>query len=175
MLLLIAGTLPTGLIGVLGKDTFESAFGSLQAVGVFFVITAGLLISTYFTRRKAKGDLHFGRALLIGIVQGLAILPGISRSGSTIAAAMALGVEPERAARYSFLLSIPAILGALVLKMRDVSLSELDVGIFTLGFFVSAIVGWLALWLLIALIRKGRLHWFAPWCAGMGILAWIVA
>ncbi len=172
---LFAGTLPTGVVGVLLKERFEAAFSDLHLVGAALFVTAGLLISTRFTRAKAVGGLSFGKALWIGLAQSAAITPGISRSGSTISAAMLLGVRPEEAARFSFLLSVPAILGALVLKLRDVDPGGLSAGTLLIGFGVSALTGYAALWFLIRILGRGGLHAFAPWCVLAGGLAFSLA
>ncbi len=171
VILIGLATVPTGVIGFLGKDFFESLFTSVAAVGAFLWVTALILAGTWFTRRNARGDWAGWKAILVGIAQGFAILPGISRSGTTIALSLALKVRPEEAARFSFLLSIPAILGALALKLGDVSIDQLAWLPFLVGFAVSALVGYAALWLVIRLVERGRLHWFAPYCAVMGLIA----
>ena len=171
LLLLFFGTIPTGLIGFFGKEHFERAFGSVELVGVFLFLTAGLLLTTYYTRRTAVRGLSFFNAFVIGIAQGMAIMPGVSRSGATIAVAMGMKVEPASAARFSFLLSIPAILGALALKIGDIDPSDLDAVALSAGFLTSCIVGYAALCFLIRVIAGGRLHWFAAWCALVGVVA----
>lgn len=109
-------------------------------------------------------------AVLIGVSQGFAIIPGISRSGTTIACALLLGVEREHAARFSFLLAIPAILGALLLQLKDMSgwesVSWLPVG---LGFVAAAVTGLVALRLLIPVVNKGAFHYFAVYLVPVGI------
>jgi undecaprenyl-diphosphatase len=110
--------------------------------------------------------------LIIGVVQGLAILPGISRSGSTISIGLLLGIRREAAARYSFLLSIPAIIGAGLLSLKE-GLSQADAAmrISLLGAVTAAFVGYGALKCLLHVVKKGRLHLFAPYCWLVGILA----
>jgi undecaprenyl-diphosphatase len=117
-------------------------------------------------------------ALLVGLVQGLAILPGISRSGSTIATALFLGVDRKVAGRYSFLLSIPAIVGALVLGLDTPELhTTIPLTTIVAGSIVSAVVGWLALVILLRVVDRGQLHRFAPYCWLVGAatlaVAWI--
>ncbi len=167
----VLASIPTGLIGVLFKDTFEQLFSNPRLVGVALLGTSLAIFSTRWTIPKAKGTLSLGKSLLIGLAQGIAITPGISRSGSTIATATALGVSKQEAARFSFLLSIPAILGALVLKSRDVVWSALDWTPLILGFLSSALVGLACLILLLWLVEKGKLHWFAAYTLPVALLA----
>ncbi|RJO66263.1 MAG: undecaprenyl-diphosphate phosphatase [Myxococcales bacterium] len=174
LLYIFVATAPTGLIGVLFKDTFEAAFGSLVAVGAMLWTTAALLVTTRFTFRRA-GTLTWRRALALGVVQGLAILPGLSRSGSTISAAMLGGVSAEEAMRFSFLMSIPAILGAVTLKAADADFAALSPAPFAVGLFVSAVVGYLALVVLARAVKSGRLYLFSFWCGAAGALALYLA
>lgn len=158
------GTLPTAAMGILLKDLFEGLFHSPQAVCFALLITGTLLFSTRFlaaTDRRARA-LGVGVALAVGVAQGLAITPGISRSGSTIAVGLLLGLDRELAARFSFLLSIPAILGAAVLVAKDgVTLPAGAGPALAVGFISSMVVGYAALVLLVALVRRGGLHNFA--------------
>ncbi len=109
-------------------------------------------------------------ALLIGLVQGLAITPGISRSGSTIAVALLLGIQKETAARYSFLLSVPSIVGALLLKIGDAG-GNVGLAATILGFAAALLTGYFCLVFLVRIVKKGRLAWFAPYCFLVGLLA----
>jgi undecaprenyl-diphosphatase len=113
-------------------------------------------------------------ALFIGLMQGLAILPGISRSGATISAALYLGVERSTAGRFSFLLSLPAIVGALLLEIRNGAVSSASAPVLLLGGAVAAATGWLALIALLRIVKSGHLHRFAPYCGalGAGVLLW---
>lgn len=173
-LLIVLGTVPTAMIGLAFEERFESMFGSVRMVGVMLIVTGLVLL---LTRRVGAGgrdtaELTWRDALIIGVVQGLAITPGISRSGVTIGAALLLGIERETAARYSFLLSIPSILGALLHRLND---TDDGVGLTALivGFTAAAITGYLCLALLVQLVKKGRLAWFAPYCLAVGLLALI--
>jgi undecaprenyl-diphosphatase len=178
----VVGTIPTGLAGVLLKDVFEQAFGSITAVGFTFLITGGILMSTRLRRlsQEAPPDdghltLTIPRALLVGVAQAFAITPGISRSGTTIVAGLHLGIERVTAARFSFLLSIPAISGAVVLHLRKASLANTsDLGLYAAGAVVAAISGYLALRWLVALVRRGELHWFSYylWPLGLTVLVY---
>lgn len=161
--MVVLGTIPTALIGLFLKDGFEALFHSPRAVSVALFVTGLLLWSTRWSER-AEGTRSLGVwiALAIGLAQGLAITPGISRSGSTIAVALLLGLERDQAARFSFLLSIPAITGAAVLVAKDgVGVPDGAWGALAAGCLSSMAVGYAALVLLVALVRRGGLHRFA--------------
>jgi undecaprenyl-diphosphatase len=171
-LLIAVGTIPTAVIGLTFEDTFERLFGSVRLVGFMLIITGTVLLLTRLARsggREASG-LRWSDGLIIGVVQGLAITPGISRSGVTIAAALLLGIERETAARYSFLLSIPSILGALLLRMGGAD-NGVDTTALAVGFIAAALTGYFCLALLVRVVKRGRLSWFAPYCFALGLLA----
>jgi undecaprenyl-diphosphatase len=161
--LVCVATVPTGLIGVTLEDTFEALFSSLVPVTIALGLTGALLFATRTLKESTDASrLGIGTALLIGLAQGIAITPGISRSGSTIAVALFLGLPRELAARFSFLLSVPAILGAVVLKSRHgIPLDGVDFGAVGTGFFASMGAGYLALTMLVALVKRGGIHRFA--------------
>lgn len=176
MLMLVVATVPTAIIGLGLEDLFTALFHNPVAVAVAFAFTGTFL---WFTRYAAKGDiqahnLSFGKAVAIGLAQGMAITPGISRSGSTIAAGMFLGMDRQAAARYSFLLAIPTILGAFVLKAGDLSLEGASVTPIVVGVVASAVSGYAALRLLIHLVKAGDFSKFAyylwPLAAGTLLL-----
>ncbi|RME25918.1 MAG: undecaprenyl-diphosphate phosphatase [Deltaproteobacteria bacterium] len=162
---LAIGSLPTAAIGLLLQDWFEAAFSNPISVGVAFAVTGTVL---YLTRFAPRGEVDLRtmnptRALLVGLAQGIAITPGISRSGSTIAAGLFLGLRRDVAARYSFLLSIPAILGAFSLKVGELSTDQASLGPLVVGFAASAVSGYLALRVLLKLVDSGdfsRFCWY---------------
>jgi undecaprenyl-diphosphatase len=175
-LLIVIGSIPTAILGFLFAGIVDRLFTSGLNTGLMLIVT-GLLL--WLTRQKvaSKEQAQSNRltpknALIIGTVQGLAIIPGISRSGSTISIGLMLGIDREIAARYSFLLSIPAIIGAGLLSFKD-SLFQKDLAIETalLGALTAALVGYAALKALLQMVKKGRLHVFAPYCWLVGILA----
>ncbi len=173
--LVIVGSVPTALIGVGFKDVFESLFHGVRPVGVALLVTGALLLATKW-RPGGQVDalkMSVAAALLIGVAQGLAITPGISRSGTTIAIALFLGFERSLAARYSFLLSVPAILGAVVLMMSKEPLSLQGVSWITLGvgFLTAMLVGYAALVMLVALVKRGGLHRFTWYVWPLAIVA----
>ncbi len=166
--LIVIGTLPTVIIGLLFKEIADQLFSSLIIVGCMLLITGILLWSTRWIKKQSKGINRFSvkDAVIIGIIQGLAIAPGISRSGSTIAVGLFLGLSRETAARYSFLLSIPAILGALVLILKDLAQGGvvIQMNAVILGGATSCIVGYCSLKFLVFIVKKGQMHLFAPYC-----------
>ena len=179
LMLLAIGTLPAAFVGFFLADWIERVFDSLMVVGIDFLVTGAILWST---RRAPAGDAaerpSTRTAGAIGLAQAVAVLPGISRSGSTIATAMWLGLDPVRAAEYSFLLSIPVVLGAAALQLPNLAADVTAVGAIPLlaGFVASLAAGILAIRLLVALLKRGRFHRFAPYCLTIGIatIAWAV-
>ena len=173
LLVLVAATIPTAVIGLGLEDVFEELFHNARAVGVAFAVTGTVL---WFTRSVPKGttDAHqltWSKAVAIGLAQGVAITPGISRSGSTIAAGLFLGMDREAAARFSFLLSIPAIGGAFILKMGELNLGTVNVAPVLIGVFASAISGYIALRVLLRLVRGGDFSKFAFYLWPLAVFA----
>ena len=171
LVLILAGSVPTGLIGFIFKDFFESMFASTLTVSFALLFTGLFLFLTGRIREGTKDITGFRilDALLIGLAQGLAIIPGISRSGATISAGLFLKLDRELIARYSFLLSIPAILAALALQVKDAGQSTFTPLGLSLGFLAALISGFLALLLLLKIVRRGRLHFFAYYCWLVGL------
>jgi len=172
--LILVGSVPTAVLGLLFRKIADQIFGAVWIVGVMLLITGSLL---WFTRwvgveGRTVNAMRPGDALAIGLTQGLAILPGISRSGSTIAMALFLGIDREVAGRYSFLLSIPAIMGALVIGL-DPSLTHtsLPMTVLVMGVATAGIVGYGALIVLLRMVKKGKLYFFAPYCWLLGLAA----
>ena len=178
LLMIVAASIPTGLIGVLFQDFFESMFASPFSVGIFWLLT-GLALIFVPRLKKGEGEIESIRipdALLVGVAQGLAILPGVSRSGATILTGMSRGIHPRAAADFSFLLSIPAILGATFLQFRKVdAVSSSEWGVYLLGFVSAAIVGYAAIALLINMLKKRRIQPFGWYCiaAGLVTIVWL--
>lgn len=175
-------TIPTGVIGVLlGKD-MEALASSLRFLAVTFMVNGLILLASRFLFIPSGARLHKGPrgirwidALGIGLAQGLGIFRGISRSGITISAGCFLGVERETAARFSFLLSIPAILGALVLELKDgLPGDSIPAGVLAVGVLTSVVVGLISLTFLMKLVRSGRFHLFGWYTLllGAALMAW---
>lgn len=177
--LLVVGTIPAGLAGILLQKQFEALFNSVVAVGFFLLITGILLWAAerVKTGHKEVKEVTFKNALVIGIFQALAIAPGISRSGATIAAGLFSGLERKLAARYSFLLSIPAILGAAAVQLKDIGAGfEANTVVLIAGFLAAAIFGYLAIAFLLRIItRKRSLMIFAYYCWIVGAATLILS
>lgn len=174
--LILIGTIPTGIIGVFFKDAVETIFRGTLFIGFFLIIT-GLIL--YYSERHSSGniqakDMTFKQAIIVGICQGLAVLPGISRSGSTIASGLCLGLEREYAARYSFLLSVPAVIAAGVLQIKDITNMDASITVLIAGFLSSVIFGYLAIKLLMKMIKGWSLDIFAYYCWIIGALTIII-
>ena len=176
--LIIIGSVPTAIIGLLFKDFFEGLFGQVIVVGAMLIVTGTIL---FICEKFNRGDRRMNEvrpidAVITGIAQGMAIVPGISRSGSTIAAMLLRGVEGETAARFSFLLALPAVLGAALLTAKD--LDSIPTGGWTpylIGTAVSFVTGLVAIRFLMAVIRRRRLLWFSCYCWAVGILVILLA
>ena len=204
-MLVVVATLPTVWVGLVHGDQVSELFGSPRFAAKALFGTAGILLAGEWARRRnlarAVGDpsdtgtrpLEHLRgqlpgwwgALLIGLAQSVAVLPGISRSGSTIAVGLLIGLAPRAAARFSFLMAIPAILGAAILKLPEAleqghaagagapGQSGLGLGSLAFAAGVSALVGWLALRLLLSFLGRGAFAWFAIYCVLLGGVALI--
>jgi len=169
--LIVAATVPTGLIGVLFKHPLEALFHAPRAAAAMLLVTGGLLWVSEVLGRPRDGLDRLGvpRALAVGTMQGMAIVPGISRSGSTIAVGTLLGVRGEDAARFSFLLSVPAILGAVVLQLPELSAMDGGASVaYGAGVLAAFAAGLGAIRFLMAAIRRGRLRWCALYCWVLG-------
>ncbi len=174
--LLAVATVPAAVAGTVFREQFERAFDSGVAVGWNFLATAAILWSTRFAMTRARSSgVTVPRALLIGMAQAVAILPAISRSGTTIAVALWAGIAPAVAAEFSFLMSIVVIAGAGVLELRHLPSGA---AVFSPGlvwaFGAALVSGIVAIKLLVALLRSSRFHLFAPYCGLIGIasLVW---
>lgn len=166
--LLVCATIPAAIVGIFFEDAIEAAFSSLSFLAVGFVITGTVLILTDRLRRNSKKteNITFLDALFVGIAQGIAVFPGISRSGSTIAASLSRGIAREDAAKFAFLMSIPAILGALALQIShivrgNVLLEDLNFITLGAGFIASMLSGYLAINFMLTAIKKAKLSYFA--------------
>jgi undecaprenyl-diphosphatase len=176
LLWIVVASVPTGLMGILFKDWFESLFSRPQTVGFMLLVTGMLLWLTRTVKRgkKTAGDMGVIDALIIGIAQGVAIIPGISRSGATISTGLFRRLNRELAGKFSFLLSIPAILGATLLEFRKIDTGS-GIGVTFIGMAVSFIVGLFSLKLLMGIVKKGKLTHFSYYCWAVGILMILLA
>jgi len=165
IIFIIIVTLITGIIGLSAKDFFESLFSSTKYAAVALFVTGIVLILTKRFTSGTRKDVNSKDAYILGLAQAVAIIPGISRSGSTISSLLFRGVEKETAFRLSFLVSIPAVFGAAILEAKDISLNlGGDWQNLAIGFFVSLFSGLIALWGLKLILQKAKLYYFGFYC-----------
>jgi undecaprenyl-diphosphatase len=171
-LAIIIGSIPAAIIGLKYRHQIEAAFADPKLVAMNLVITGLILFLTRLARPVAGKKVGMVSACIIGFAQAVAILPGISRSGSTMSAALYLRVSPIQAARFSFLLSVPVIAGAALLEgyrlFRDGN--TLGIAPMLVGIAVSAISGYFAIKILLRVIEKGKFSWFSFYCLTIGII-----
>lgn len=169
---LVLASLPAAAAALVLEDFVGGPRFTLRWLGLCWVIS-GLLVAA-FTRRPGRGQaLTLRRAVGMGLAQGLAVLPGISRSGATIAVGMGMGLEPGECARFSFLLSVPAVVGAMVFTGADLAAQGAPpVGTLVLGAVVSGLTGYAALRLLLRLLTGGRLWWWGAYTIVLGTAVW---
>ena len=176
---ILISMIPVAIVGFFFKDKVEEVFGSgLLIVGIMLLVTAALLAFSYFAKPRQKTSISGFHAFIIGIAQACAVMPGLSRSGSTIATGLLLGNKKEKLAQFSFLMVIPPILGEALLDVKDifeVGFSEAMSGISPVaalvGFLAAFISGCFACKWMINIVKKGKLVWFAVYCAIVGLLA----
>lgn len=176
--LIFIGTIPAVLVGFLFEDILTSSFGDLRINGWFFLLTAFLLFSTYFVKRsnnKQFKELNWKDALVVGIFQAISILPAVSRSGATIASALWRGASRETAFKFSFYLSIPAILGALALqfpKLLESRSNNLEQ--YFIGLIVAGVIGYFSLKLLEATLKSDKFYLFGFYCLFLGLIILLI-
>ena len=172
---IILSMIPVGIVGVLFKDYVEEIFGSgLFIVGCMLLLTAALLCFSYFYKPKQKENISFKDALIIGITQAIAVLPGLSRSGTTISTGLLLGIKKENIAKFSFLMVIIPILGETFLDLMKGDFSSQNTGIsggsLAIGFVAAFIFGTIACKWMLNLVKKGKLIYFAYYCVVVGVV-----
>lgn len=175
ILIIIVATFFTGIMGLVIAEL--EFFQNPRVVSLFFIITAGILWTTKFAKPKRDyDDLKIRDGVLLGIAQGFGVIPGISRSGITISAGLMGGIDREKTGEISFVISIPAILAALLLELKDggALLSEISFSALAIGFVTTMIVGYFSLILLMKLIKGGRLHFFSFYLLAVGIAGLIM-
>jgi len=172
---LIIGTIPAVFAGLFCKDFIESIFHNIHLVGITLIIT-GIILALTHLKKIGRRSLGPANSLVIGLAQMLAILPGISRSGTTISTGLFLGIPRDEAARFSFLLAVPAILGAAILESADLFSGGLQFSwhLLAIGLIVSFIVGFLAIRFLLKVLRSGKFALFAPYCFIAGLIILLV-
>jgi undecaprenyl-diphosphatase len=173
LLYLLIATGITGILGFAFKNILESFFSNLLLVGIMLLVTGLILFISDKIKKNERERLTVPASLLIGLAQSIAIIPGISRSGSTIATGIFCGLKRELAARFSFLLSIPAIFGAGILNLKDLSEETITNGVwlpYLLGGIAAAIVGYFSIAILISLITRAKLSYFSYYCWIVGCI-----
>ncbi len=175
IMLIILGSIPTAIIGIGLQSTIKASFSSLTMVGVALLITGTVLYiaDTVKLSSPSRQTLSYKDALIIGTIQGIAIFPGISRSGSTISAGILLGIERKIAAKFSFLLSIPAVVGAVILEGKELATLAQTPHLlpYMLAAIVAFITGYFAIAALIRLVVQKKLSWFSWYCWAIGGIA----
>lgn len=176
---ILISMIPVAIVGFFFKDKVEEIFGSgLLIVGIMLIVTALLLAFAYFAKPRQREHISGLHAFIIGIGQAIAVLPGLSRSGTTIATGLLLGNKKENLAQFSFLMVIPPVLGEALLDVIDISqqgfsaaMDGISAGAIIIGFVAAFITGCLACKWMINIVKKGKLIWFAIYCVIIGILA----
>ena len=174
--LILISMIPVGIAGVFFEDEISGFFiGNLILVGSMLLFTSLLLFFTYFKSDGVK-EVSFSEAIIMGLAQTIAILPGISRSGATIATGLLIGVDKEKATRFSFLMVLPPILGASLLKTKDyfeapASHEGLAILPMVIGFIGALISGYIACKWMTNIVKKGKLYYFAIYCLAVGLIA----
>ncbi|MEQ8924722.1 MAG: undecaprenyl-diphosphate phosphatase [Fulvivirga sp.] len=174
---ILISMIPVGIVGVFFEKEVESFFsGNILLVASMLGITGILLLLTHYSNKTAK-ELTYSKSFIIGIAQSIAILPGISRSGATISTAILLGIDKEKAARFSFLMVLPPILGATLLKVKDyieapaLAENSQSTGSMVIGFIAAFVSGLVACTWMINLVKRGKLIYFAIYCILVAIIA----
>ena len=172
VLKIIISMIPVGIVGVFFKDYIEAAFSSIVVVGVMLLCTAVLLSFAYYAKPRQKESISYRDAFIIGLSQALAVLPGLSRSGTTIATGLLLGNKKESVAQFSFLMVLPPILGNALL---DIVKGDFGGGVEVVptvaGFIAAFVTGCIACKWMIGIVKRGKLIWFALYCALAGAVA----
>ena len=179
---ILISMIPIAIVGLCFKDQIEAAFNGLVVVGVCLLVTAALLTFSSFAQPRKKENITRWDAFVIGIAQACACLPGLSRSGSTIATGLMLGARKERIAQFSFLMVIPPILGEALLDAKDVvaqgvhvAFAGIEPSALIVGFLAAFLSGCMACKWMINLVKKGKLVYFAIYCAILGVTTLIFA
>ncbi len=170
---ILLSMIPAGIVGILFADRIEELFSSLWFVGAMLLLTAALLAFAYYAKPRRRETISYRDAFVIGLAQAAATMPGLSRSGSTIAAGLLLGNEKSAVANFSFIMVIPVILGKMLLDVCSGEMAALSVPAPALigGFVAAFVTGALACKFMIAVVKRGRLIWFALYCLAAGLVA----
>lgn len=176
---IVVSMIPVAIVGLFFKNQVETFFGNgLTVVGVCLLITAALLAFSYWAKPRQRENISPLHAFVIGIAQAVAVLPGLSRSGSTIATGLLLGNKKEWLAQFSFLMVIPPILGEALLNVKDIAEQGVSMAMaglsplaLAIGFLAAFVSGCLACRWMIGIVKRGKLIWFALYCTVVGVIA----
>jgi undecaprenyl-diphosphatase len=176
VILIIISTIPTGIIGVLASDLIEQASATLIIPGICLMVTSVLLFISdrLQTGNETPKTTTYPQALFIGVCQGIATLPGLSRSGTTITACLLCGFDRKYAVKYSFIMSIPAVLGAAVLELKDFSPASMasgELSCYVAGMLVAAVVGYICIKTMLVIVRQKKFTIFSVYCMIVGVVA----
>lgn len=176
VVLVVVSTIPTGILGILLQNVVEVTSETLIIPGLCLLLTGVLLLIADRTvpGKKRANDVTYANAGIIGIAQGVATLPGLSRSGTTITACLSCGFDKNFAVKYSFIMSIPAILGAVILKIKDIStiaVESTEVVAYAIGTVIATIVGYICIKTMLVVVRKKKYKGFAYYCFVIGSIA----
>ena len=180
---IVVSMIPVGIVGVFFKDKVEEVFGSgLVIVGAMLIVTALLLTFSYYAKPRAKENISIKDAFIIGLAQAVAVLPGLSRSGSTIATGLLLGNNKARLAQFSFLMVIPPILGeALLDTVKMVKhgtaavMGDISLGVLAVGFIAAFVSGCVACKWMINIVKRVKLVYFCIYCAIVGVITLLLS
>lgn len=169
---IVISMVPIGIVGFCFKDYLEEAFSSMLVVGIMLLITALLLTFAYKAKPRQKDNISYRDAAIIGVAQAFATMPGLSRSGATIATGLLLGNKKESVAQFSFLMVLPPILGNALLDIIGGNFGGgVEVMPLIAGFVAAFVTGCLACKFMIEMVKRGKLIWFAAYCAVVGVVA----
>ncbi len=173
VLKILLSMIPAGVVGIAFGEQLEALFSNLLFVGCMLLLTAALLAFAYYARPRLKNDISYRDSFLIGLAQAAATLPGLSRSGSTIATGLLLGNRRESVASFSFIMVIPVILGKMLLDLCSGEMAAMETGAAPLigGFVAAFAVGTLACRWMISIVTRGKLIWFAWYCLAVGAVS----
>ncbi|MBQ7582242.1 MAG: undecaprenyl-diphosphate phosphatase [Lachnospiraceae bacterium] len=176
VIMLIISTIPTGILGVLLSEVVESASTALLIPGICLIATGLILFLADLLKegRKKPKTANYGDAFAVGVTQGVAVLPGLSRSGTTIAACLLCGFDRKFAVKYSFIMSMPAILGAMILELKDIGGTHLagsEIAAYIIGMIVAAVVGFFAIRIMLNVVMNRYFKFFAFYCLIIGAVS----
>ncbi len=176
ILKIVISMIPVGIVGLFFKDYIEAAFSSVVVVGIMLLITSALLAFAYYAKPRQKETISYRDSFIIGLSQAVAVLPGLSRSGTTIATGLLLGNKKQSVAQFSFLMVLPPILGNALL---DIVKGDFGGGVDMLplvaGFVAAFVTGCIACKWMIDIVKRGKLIWFAIYCGVVGVVALVAS